>query len=106
MSYWSLVKKLENLDCALSKLGTFSFLNFTTQMGNAEAGALDQRIHELYSKCGTETVFFELEWNQVDEKQALALLDSPATRSIPSLPQGTQTISSTSTHGTRGKIAS
>lgn len=72
-----LVKKLENLDCALSKLGTFSYLNFTTQMGNAEAGALDQQIHELYSKCGTETVFFELEWNQVDDKQALALLVSP-----------------------------
>ncbi len=73
----ALVKKLENLDCTLSKLGTFSFLNFTTQMSNAEAGALDQRIHELYSKCGTETVFFELEWNQIDPLQALALLDSP-----------------------------
>ncbi len=73
----ALVKRLENLDCALSKLGTFSFLNFTTQMDNAQAGALDQRIHELYSKCGTETVFFELEWNQVDDKQALALLAEP-----------------------------
>jgi oligoendopeptidase F len=73
----SLVQRLENLDCILTKLGTFSFLNFTTQMGNAEAGALDQRIHELYSKCGTEIIFFELEWNQVGDQQALALLDSP-----------------------------
>ncbi len=73
----SLVKKLENLDCALTKLGTFSFLNFTTQMDNAEAGALDQRLHELYSKCGTETVFFELEWNQLDDHQAQVLLDNP-----------------------------
>lgn len=73
----TLVKKLENLDSALTKLGTFSFLNFTTQMGNAEAGALDQRIHELYSKCGTETVFFELEWNLVDEQQASKLLTDP-----------------------------
>ncbi len=72
----SLVKKLENLDCAMTKLGTFSSLNFTTQMGNAEAGALDQRVHELYSKCGTETVFFELEWNKVDDGQAIALLTS------------------------------
>lgn len=72
-----LVKRLENLDCALTKLGTFSFLNFTTQMTNAEAGALDQRIHELHSRCGTETVFFELEWNQVKEQQASTLLDSP-----------------------------
>lgn len=73
----SLVQRLETLDCTLTKLGTFSFLNFTTQMGNAEAGALDQRIHELYSKCGTETVFFELEWNLVGEQQAETLLDSP-----------------------------
>jgi oligoendopeptidase F len=73
----SLVQRLETLDCTLTKLGTFSFLNFTTQMGNAEAGALDQRIHELYSKCGTETVFFELEWNQVADQQVQALLDSP-----------------------------
>lgn len=73
----SLVQRLETLDCTLTKLGTFSFLNFTTQMGNAEAGALDQRIHELYSKCGTETVFFELEWNQVADQQVQVLLDSP-----------------------------
>ncbi len=73
----SLVKRLENLDCALTKLGTFSFLNFTTQMGNAEAGALDQRIHELHSKCGTETIFFELEWNQLDDQQGFKLLESP-----------------------------
>jgi oligoendopeptidase F len=71
-----LVKRLENLDCTLTKLGTFSFLNFTTQLTNAKAGALDQRIHELYSKCGTQTVFFELEWNQVDDHQALSLLKS------------------------------
>jgi oligoendopeptidase F len=31
----------------------------------------------LYSKCGTETVFFELEWNQVGDQQAQALLNSP-----------------------------
>lgn len=74
----ALVKRLENLDSILTKLGTFSFLNFTTQMANAKAGALDQRIHELSSKCGTETVFFELEWNQIDEKQALTLLNSPS----------------------------
>lgn len=72
-----LVQRLETLDTVLTRLGTFSFLHFTTQMTNAEAGALDQRIHELYSKCGTHTVFFELEWNHVDDKKALALLDQP-----------------------------
>lgn len=72
-----LVERLETLDCALSKLATFSFLNFTTQMGNAAAGALDQKIHELASRCGTETVFFELEWNQLADEPAEALLLAP-----------------------------
>jgi oligoendopeptidase F len=72
-----LVRRLETLDCALSKLATFSFLNFTTRMGNAEAGALDQKIHELASQCGTRTIFFELEWNQVGDEQAESLLAAP-----------------------------
>ena len=72
-----LVKRLENLDTALSKLGTFSFLNFTTRMTDASAGALNQKIIELASKCGTQTVFFELEWNQVADRQAEALLADP-----------------------------
>ncbi|MGW8194377.1 MAG: M3 family oligoendopeptidase [Desulforhopalus sp.] len=70
----ALVNRLETLDCALTKLGTFSFLSFTTKMDNAKAGALDQKIRELYSRCGTETVFFELEWNLLDDDSARALL--------------------------------
>lgn len=71
-----LVIRLEDLDCALTRLGTFSFLNFTTQMDNAEAGALDQKIRELYSKCGTETIFFELEWNRLEDTEVTQLLES------------------------------
>lgn len=72
-----LVKRLETLDCALSKLATYSFLNFTTRMSDSAAGALDQRIQELASRCGTETVFFELEWNQLPGDRAEALLQEP-----------------------------
>ncbi len=42
-----------------------------------QQGALDQKIHELYSRCGTETVFFELEWNRLEAKKIQPLLDSP-----------------------------
>lgn len=71
-----LVSRIEALDCKISKLATYSFLNFTTQMGNAEAGALDQRIREVDAQCGTETVFFELEWNSLSDDKAAALLSS------------------------------
>lgn len=74
----NLVTRIEALDCKISQLATYSFLNFTTQMGNAEAGALDQRIREVDAGCGTETVFFELEWNNLSDDQAAALLNNAA----------------------------
>lgn len=73
----ALVTRLEALDTLLGKLATYSFLNFTTQVDNAAAGALSQRIRELVSKCGKDTVFFELEWNALKkEKAELILSDS------------------------------
>lgn len=72
-----LVTRLESLDCRLSKLATFSFLNFATQMDDDEAGALDQKIRELYATCGKETVFFELEWNRAPDETAKQLLSNP-----------------------------
>ncbi|MDK9707374.1 MAG: M3 family oligoendopeptidase [Desulforhopalus sp.] len=73
----ALVERLEALDCTLTKLATFAFLNFSTQTDNAAAGALDQKIHELVSRCGTETVFFKLEWNRIDDDTTGILLNDP-----------------------------
>ena len=52
------------------KLATYAYLNFATQTKDATAGALLQKIREFSSRVGRETVFFELEWNQVEEKTA------------------------------------
>jgi oligoendopeptidase F len=72
-----LVRRLEQLDMRLTKLATFSFLYFITQIDNEAAGGLDQKIHELYSACSTHTVFFELEWNSIDDSRAEKILSSP-----------------------------
>lgn len=74
--FLQLVSQLETLDSLLTKLGTYSFLNFTTQMDNSEAGALDQKVHELYARTSTEIVFFELEWNNLDDEKAEELLNA------------------------------
>ncbi len=74
---YRLVTRLEKLDSTLGRLATYSFLNFTTQVNNAEAGALNQRIRELISQCGKQTVFFELEWNRISQEQVDALLHEP-----------------------------
>ena len=72
-----LVQRLERFDTLLGRLGTYSFLNFTTQVDNAEAGKLSQQIRELASECSKEVVFFELEWNKLPEEQASTLINDP-----------------------------
>jgi oligoendopeptidase F len=74
---YKLVNRLEKLDTRLSKLATYTFLNFTTQLDNGPAGALDQKILELDSTCGTDIVFFELEWNTLPGEKVAKLLAAP-----------------------------
>lgn len=73
----ALVTRLERLEIKAAKLGTFAFLNFTTQTKNAEAGAFLQKIKEAGSRISRETIFFELEWSAMDEKAAEMLLVAP-----------------------------
>ena len=72
-----LVQKLEGLHTRLGRLGTYAFLNFITQVDNAQAGNLYQEIQELDSRCNREVVFFELDWNRMDMEQAETLTDNP-----------------------------
>ncbi len=69
-----LIKRLETLDSRIGSLATFGFLNFTTQVSDDKAGALYQRIIEIANQCNKDTVFFELEWNRLDESIAEQLL--------------------------------
>ena len=72
-----LVVRLEALDCRITRLATFAFLNFTTRMEDSVAGALEQRMEELASQCKKEVVFFELEWNVIALESADRLLAAP-----------------------------
>ncbi|MDR3630917.1 MAG: M3 family oligoendopeptidase [Desulfocapsaceae bacterium] len=68
-----LVQRLEGLHARLGKLETYAFLNFITQVDNAQAGSLYQQMQELDSRCNREVVFFELGWNALPEERADAL---------------------------------
>jgi oligoendopeptidase F len=70
----ALVLRLETLETLMGRIATFAFLNFTTQIQNAPAGAFLQKIKEEGSRIGRETVFFELEWSKVEDSAASALL--------------------------------
>ena len=72
-----LVRSLEKLETRLGSLATFAYLNFATQTKSAEAGAFLQKIREMGSRIGKQTVFFELEWSKVDDSIAQPLLEAP-----------------------------
>ena len=70
-----LVQRLETLHTRLGRLSTYAFLNFITQVENAEAGNLYQQMQETSSRCSREVVFFELDWNKLDQETADRLTD-------------------------------
>ena len=72
-----LVERLQTIDTILARLGTFAFLHFITQTGDAAASALLQQVEELEAAVGRLTVFFRLEWNQLDGESAKQRLQQP-----------------------------
>ncbi len=80
VSLLGLVSRLEALAMLRGRLSTFAFLNFTTQTQDAKAGAFLQKIREESSAIAKFTIFFELEWNALDESIASQLLHDPGLR--------------------------
>lgn len=71
------VERLEAIDTLLGRLGTFAFLHFITRTGDAAASAVLQQIEELEAAIGKRTLFFRLEWNQIEASVANQLLQQP-----------------------------
>ncbi len=61
------VKRLERIQANLGRIETYAFLNFSTQVKNAEAGSFLQKIKEESSKINRKLVFFNLEWAKMDQ---------------------------------------
>ncbi len=74
------VERLEIMDSLVARLGTYAFLHFVTQTGNAAASALLQQVEELEARVGRLTIFFRLEWNRLDEEVVTRHLEHPALR--------------------------
>ena len=60
------------------RLVSFAFLNFSTDTGNTDYQAAVARVEELESALSQKMVFFDLEWNALDDEPANAILDDPA----------------------------
>ncbi|MFO7604899.1 MAG: M3 family oligoendopeptidase [Desulfurivibrionaceae bacterium] len=70
----TLTTSLESLESVQGRISTFAFLNFATRTKDQTASAFLQKIKEFSSRVSRETVFFELEWNQLAEETAGKLL--------------------------------
>ncbi len=58
----------------LGRAGSYAGLRFTVDTTDAERGALMQRVEERSMAIATRAIFFELEWAEVPDLQADALL--------------------------------
>lgn len=60
------------------RLASYAFLNFSTDTANSGYQALVAKMQDLGAALEQKMVFFELEWNALDDDRAQALLDDPA----------------------------
>ena len=72
------VQAAETIYDLLVRLWSYSSLVHSTDTADSKNGALRQKVTEFYSKVVQKIVFFELEWNNLEEDQAKRLLDDPA----------------------------
>jgi oligoendopeptidase F len=71
------IKALETIYDRAGRLDNFAELLYATDTINPQYGALVQKLTEYGSQLGQKMVFFDLEWNKVDEAAAQALVQQP-----------------------------
>lgn len=71
-------EKTEAIYDLRGRLGSYSGLNFSTDTSNTDYQAMVAKMQELGSGLSQQMVFFDLEWNQLDDDKAQAILDDPA----------------------------
>ncbi|MCY4465864.1 MAG: M3 family oligoendopeptidase [Chloroflexi bacterium] len=71
-------QQMETIYDLRGRLGAFAFLNFSTDTAQPEYQAAVARVEELESRLSQQMVFFDLEWNALDDEQANAILADPA----------------------------
>ena len=70
-------KALEAIYDLQGRLQSFAFLNFSTDTGNTAFQAFVAKMQDLDAALSQKMVFFDLEWNAVEEPSARVILDDP-----------------------------
>jgi oligoendopeptidase F len=69
------MRELEDMFDKVGRAGSYAMLRFTVDTADPERGALLQQVQERGAEIETSLIFFELEWNELPDAQADALLD-------------------------------
>ncbi len=71
------ITRMEVLQEKARRGAAFAFLNFSTQTQDPAASSLMQSYQEFYSALHRDTLFFGLEWTQLDDERARRYLEDP-----------------------------
>jgi oligoendopeptidase F len=69
------MRELEEIFDKVGRAGSYASLRFTIDTADPERGALLQQVQERGAEIETSLLFFELEWNELPDSQADALLE-------------------------------
>lgn len=76
-SFSVLLNEYEVIQDMVGKLGSFAYLQWSTNTTSAEYGKFLQSVTEFSSKISQKLVFFDVEWLKVDDHRANELIESP-----------------------------
>lgn len=71
------IEKQEAIEDLRYRLYSYASLLYSTDTADPKIGALYQKMQEFASAVGQKIVFFELEWNKLDDAAARRILESP-----------------------------
>ncbi|GAB5492716.1 MAG: M3 family oligoendopeptidase [Phototrophicaceae bacterium] len=72
--------RLENIYDDFGRVTSFASLNFSVFSNDPEWGAFIQKVQEFSSAISQELVFFNLEWNAVEDDHAKEIMADPVLR--------------------------
>lgn len=70
-----ILTQYETISDTLGKMGSFAYLQWSTNTENADFGKLMQSVNEFSSELSQKLVFFDVEWLAVDEDKATELIN-------------------------------
>lgn len=73
-----LLEKYEDISDKLGKLGSYAYLQWSTNTENASFGKLMQSVTEFSSELSQKLVFFDVEWLEVSDDKASSIIESDA----------------------------